>query len=122
MEQKVLKYHHRLDRRGLMGNLMNNGSKLIAEGKSELFWLRAKSAILNGIGWYLEKTEAPAKVKEFEFINPETNEIIYLSTGRRYSVLHVGNKRFFFDRVTGVFDGTSTSLQDCVVTGSELSD
>jgi hypothetical protein len=101
---------------------MKNGCHIIAETTSVRFWLRVKSALLNRVGWYLEKTEAPAKLKEFEFIDPETNEMVYLSTGNRYSVLHVGNKRFFFDRITGVLDGTSTSLQDCVATGLELGD
>jgi hypothetical protein len=101
---------------------MNNDQQLMAGKRFDLLRLRLRSKVLNRIGWYLEKIEAPAKVKEFEFVDPETNEIIYFSTGRRYSVLHVGNKRFFFDRITGVFDGTSTSLQDCVATGLELSD
>jgi hypothetical protein len=94
----------------------------MAGKRFDLLRLRLRSKVLNRIGWYLEKIEAPAKVKEFEFIDPETNQIIYLSTGRRYSVLHVGDKKFFFDRASGVFDGTSTSLQDSVATGLELSD
>ena len=101
---------------------MNNPSQITVKSLSEHLWLRAKSAVLNGLGWCLEKTGAPAKLKEFEFIDPETNETIYLSTGIRYSVLHVGSKRFFFDRATGVFDGTSTSLQDCVANRLELGD
>jgi hypothetical protein len=101
---------------------VNNPSQITVESLRERLWLRAKSAVLNGLGWCLEKTGAPAKLKEFEFIDPETNETIYLSTGIRYSVLHVGNKRFFFDRATGVFDGTSTSLQDCVANRLELGD
>ena len=101
---------------------MNTTSQITVESLRERLWLRAKSAALNGLGWCLEKTGAPAKLKEFEFIDPETNETIYLSTGTRYSVLYVGNKRFFFDRVTGVFDGTSTLLQDCVANRLELGD
>jgi hypothetical protein len=101
---------------------VNNPSQITVESRREHLCLRAKSAVLNGLGWCLEKTGAPAKLKEFEFIDPETNETIYLSTGIRHSVLHVGNKRFFFDRATGVFDGTSTSLQDCVASRLELGD
>lgn len=73
-------------------------------------------------GWYLEWIEAPARVKEFEFVDPSTNETIYLSTGRNYSVLHIRGKRFFFDRITGVLDGTSTSLEERVSEGLELCD
>lgn len=90
--------------------------------RPELFWLRAKGIVLNAVGWCLEKSEAPAKLKEFEFVDPETNETIYLSTGRRYSVLHVGGKRFFFDRITGAFDGTTSSFEECVANRLELGD
>jgi hypothetical protein len=92
------------------------------EKRTTILWLRIKYACLNGIGWCLEKTKAPAKLKEFEFVDPETNETIYLSTGHRYSVLHIGDKRFFFDRITGTFDGTSNLLQGCVANRLELGD
>ena len=71
---------------------MNNPSQITVESLRERLWLRAKSALLDGLGWCLEKTGAPAKLKEFEFIDPETNETIYLSTGIRYSVLHFAPK------------------------------
>lgn|ERR1700690_570700 len=67
------------------------------------------------IGRVLETLHAPAKIREFENVDPITNEIVYLSTGARYSVLHVGSKRFFFDRLTGRFDGTGTLFQERVV-------
>lgn len=62
-------------------------------------------------GWVLEKLRSPARVREFEYVDPITNETVYLSTGARYSVLHVGDRQFFFDRLTGRFDGTGTSSQ-----------
>jgi hypothetical protein len=85
-------------------------------------WLRLRSAVKEGLGWYFEKTQAPAKLKEFEFVDPETGETIYLSTGHRYSVLHVRGKRFFFDRITGVLDGTDTLLEERVASRFELGD
>lgn len=61
-------------------------------------------------------------MKEFEFVDPETDETIFLSTGHRYSVLHIRGKRFFFNRVNGVLDGTCTSLHESVPNGPELRD
>lgn len=61
----------------------------------------------NGIGWCFEKIKAPAKVGTFEFVDPDTDQTIYLYTSSRYSVLCVGERRFYFDRVSGKFDGTS---------------
>jgi len=74
------------------------------------------------IGAGLEFVNAPAKIKEFEYVDPETNDTVYLSTGARYSVLHVGDKQFFFERTTGRFDGTCTSLVERVADGLELCD
>lgn len=85
-------------------------------------WLWIKDHLLEVAGWGLERLRAPAMLKEFEFVDPETNETVYLSTGRRYSVLHIRGKRFFFNRASGVFDGTCTSLQERVANGLELRD
>jgi hypothetical protein len=73
-------------------------------------------------GTALEFFHAPAKIKEFEYVDSLTNETVYLATGARYSVLHVGDKRFFFERTTGRFDGTCTSLVERVSDGLELCD
>jgi hypothetical protein len=101
---------------------LESNMELFAQNPTLRLWLKLKDRFTNALGWYLEKTEAPAKLKEFEFVDPETNETIYLSTGTRYSVLHVGSKRLFFHRASGVFDGTSSSLQDCVTNRLELGD
>lgn len=93
---------------------------LFATSRAEITWLRFTDSLRNALGWALERLHIPAQIKEFEFIDPETNETIFLSTGRRYTVLHIGGKRFFFDRVTGILDGTCTSLQERVSNGLEL--
>lgn len=72
-------------------------------------WLRKMA------GRILERLHAPARLREFEYIDPITNETVYLSTGTRYSVFCVGSKRYFFDRLTGRFDGTGTLLEERVV-------
>ena len=74
------------------------------------------------LGRALELVRVPAQIKEFEYVDPSTNETIYLSTGARYSVLHVGGKRYFFSRLTGRFDGTCTSLEERVSDRLELCD
>ena len=78
--------------------------------------------IRHAYGAVLEFTHSPAKIREFEDVDLSTNETVYLSTGARYSVLHVGDKRFFFERTTGKFDGTCTSLVERVSDGLELCD
>jgi hypothetical protein len=83
---------------------------------------RIRASIRHAVGSWLEITQAPAKIREFEYVDQSTNETVYLSTGARYSVLHVGDRRYFFERTTGRFDGTCTSLVVRVSDGPEFSD
>lgn len=71
-------------------------------------------------GWVLERFHSPARLREFEYIDPISDQTVYLSTGSRYSVLHIGQQQLFFDRATGRFDGTCRSLQERVAGGIEL--
>jgi hypothetical protein len=87
-----------------------------------LYWLKLKDAVRNCIGWSLERLRTPARFKPFEFVDPETNETVYVYTDRLYSVLCVGQRRFYFDRITGALDGTSLELPDLVTGRVELSD
>jgi hypothetical protein len=72
--------------------------------------LRLKDAVLNGIGRTMNWVHSPAKLRPFEYVDPDTNETVYLYTDKRLSVLNVGNRRYYFDRITGKFDGTSASV------------
>ena len=101
---------------------MAKGTQLTTHNGLIMAWLRSKCAFRTMIGWCFERIGTPARLKEFELVDPETNETIYLSTGLRYSVLHIRGKRLFFDRITGTLDGTCTSLQDSVANRLELSD
>ena len=85
-------------------------------------WLKLRDGLRNLIGWGLERFRTPARLKPFEFVDPATNETIYVYTDRLYSVLCVGQRRFYFDRITGVYDGTSSELPDLVSGRVELSD
>lgn len=80
---------------------------IVAEGRSKRLWLSFKTAAKNTLGWCLEKRRAPAKLKEFEFVDPATDETVYLYTSKTYSVLCIGERRFYFDRISGKFDGIS---------------
>jgi hypothetical protein len=75
--------------------------------RRDRFKQRTKDAFINMIGWCLEKVEAPARLNAFEFVDPVSDETIYLSTSKRYSILCVGDRRFYFDRISGRFDGIS---------------
>ena len=96
-------------------------SKIISRWpNSALLWL--KDIARNGIGWCLEKFKAPARLKVFEFVDPASDETVYLYTSRAYSVLCVGDRRFYFDRITGKFDGVSSPSQLRIADGLKLSD
>ncbi|SRR5258708_4369774 len=96
---------------------------LFVTSRVGLLRLRVQDWWRQSLGWVLEKVlHSPAKIKEFEYVDPITNETVFLSTGARYSVLRVGGRHFFFNRLTGRFDGTGTSLQEGVVARLELLD
>lgn len=85
-------------------------------------WMKLRDGLRNVAGWSLERFRAPARLKPFEFVDPETNETIYVYTDRLYSVLCVGQRRFYFDRISGAYDGTSLELSDGVTRRIELAD
>jgi hypothetical protein len=70
----------------------------------------------------MNATHRPAKIREFEYVDPISDQTVFLSTGARYSVLHVGSLKLFFDRATGRFDGTCRSLEERVEDGLKLLD
>ncbi len=64
---------------------------------------------------------SPARLRPFEYVDPNTDETLYLYTDKRLSVLCVGDRRYYFDRITGKFDGVSERMMN--VSGRvELSD
>lgn len=69
-----------------------------------------KDAALNAIGRTMNLVHSPARLKPFEYVDPDTDETIYLYTDKRLSVLCIGDRRYYFDRISGRFDGISTSM------------
>lgn len=86
---------------------MTRDLEIFARNRITAGLLWCKDAATNFVGRCLEQIKAPARLREFEFVDPETDETIYLFTDKYYSVLSVGSRRFYFDRLTGKYDGTS---------------
>jgi hypothetical protein len=76
------------------------------------FFLGVKDFALNGIGRAMNCVHSPARLRPFEYVNPDTDETVYLYTDKRLSVLCVGDRRYYFDRITGRFDGVLSSVVD----------
>jgi hypothetical protein len=68
-------------------------SHLFVRRITERLRIRVARLLRGAAGRMLEWAHSPAHIGEFEYVEPLTNEIIYLSTGARYSVLHVGGKK-----------------------------
>jgi hypothetical protein len=85
-------------------------------------WANLKGVLRQFAGWSLEVFHAPARLEPFEFVDPLTNETLYVYTDRLYSVLCVGQRRFYFDRITGAYDGASLEFPDRIAGRVELSD
>jgi hypothetical protein len=98
-----------------------NSSDLITCDRRRAYILKAKDLLVEVLGWGLELIHSPARLKAFEFVDPETDETVYLYTSRLYSVLCIGSRRFHFNRITGKYDGIS-ALPNCVARRIELAD
>ena len=96
--------------------------ELTTQRRHQISWAAVRTQLLNLVGRAMDRVHSPAMLKEFEYVDPISDQTVYLSTGARYSVLHVGNVELFFDRATGRFDGTNRSLQERIETGLELFD
>jgi hypothetical protein len=83
--------------------------------------LQVKDVVLNGIGRAMNWVHSPAMLKPFEYVDPVTDETSYLYTDKRLSVLCIGDRRYYFDRITGKFDGVLSSMVD-VAGGIEFAD
>lgn len=81
----------------------------IVRFRAESYLLKIKDAILGTIGGAMNALRSPARLRPFEYVDPVTDETLYLYTDRRLSVLCIGDRRFYFDRLTGRFDGVSAS-------------
>lgn len=80
---------------------------VFVRNRAESFRLRVKDILLGWVGGAMNALHSPAKLRPFEYVDPITDETVYLYTDRRLSVLCVGARRFYFDRITGRFDGVS---------------
>jgi hypothetical protein len=85
-------------------------------------WRRVKGTVSNIAGWAMNFLHSPAMLNEFEYVDPISDQTVYLSTGARYSVLHIGSLKLFFDRATGSLDGTCRSLEERIADRFELLD
>jgi hypothetical protein len=94
---------------------------IFLQSRRSRWTLKMKDALLNGIGRAMNWVHSPAALKPFEYIDPVTDETIYLYTDKRLSVLCIGDRRYYFDRITGKFDGVLSSVVD-VAGGIELAD
>ena len=82
--------------------------------------LAVKDSALNSIGWAMNLLHSPARLRPFEYVDPITDETVYLYTDKRLSVLCISERRYYFDRITGKFDGVSSS-SDSIAGRIELS-
>lgn len=92
------------------------------QGQRRMSWGVVREATLRLVGRAMNRLHSPAMLREFEYVDPISDQTVYLSTSARYSVLHVGSLKLFFDRVTGRFDGTCQSLEERIADRLELLD
>ena len=82
--------------------------RVLRAHRGALLWLDVRNWFSAMIGACLENIHASARMRAFEYVDPDSGQAISLSTARDYSVLSVGDRRFYFGRISGKFDGASS--------------
>jgi len=96
--------------------------ELVISSKRQRARLAIKDWVVQKAGWLLEKLRVPALVRQFEFVDPETDQTIYLYTSKLYAVFCIGERRFYFNRLSGKFDGISSTPSHDITGRIELTD
>ena len=67
---------------------------IFLQSRYSQWMLSMKDAALDGIGRAMNWVHSPARLKPFEYVDPVTDETIYLYTDKRLSVLCIGERRY----------------------------
>jgi hypothetical protein len=67
-----------------------------------------QSRCVEFLGCLLNKMGIPGAVREVSIDDKATGQYIQVSTGRLFTRLSVNGRDYFFNRLTGRFDGTGT--------------
>ena len=86
-------------------------SDFFVRNRARFYWLKIKAAVRGFVGRAMNALHCPARLRPFAYVDPDTDETTCLYTDRHLSVLCVGDRRFYFDRITGKFDGASANAE-----------
>lgn len=67
-----------------------------------------RGRVREGFGWFLNKLHIPGAIQPCEIADPVTGNEITIAPGRFYFRISVNGRDYYFDRVSGRFDGTGT--------------
>lgn len=79
---------------------------------------RIKDTILRLAEWLCSLLNLPGFVRPIDYPDKVTGDRIQIRIGRRYTVITVNNRDYWFRRVTGAFDGAGYTF--CDSTGASL--
>lgn len=90
---------------------------------------RIRDAIYQLIGIICGLLRLPGFVRSIEYADKVTGDYVRIRIGRRYTIVSVSDRDYWFNRLTGRFSGTGYSCcnlneesPDCMLPGSSLSD
>ena len=70
------------------------------------WWQVLRSRIRTAVGRLLNRRGIPAPIQPIEITDPLTGQTIQVRVGDLFTRLSIDGRDFYFDRITGRYDGT----------------
>ena len=104
-------------------------NSLAPQASSYCIRKRIRDAITRFISWIYAFLKLPGFVRSIDYSDRVTGDYIRIHVGRRFTILTVNNRQYWFRRFTGRFDGTgyvvcspTTQEQlDCILADTHVS-
>jgi hypothetical protein len=75
-------------------------------------WLRLRSAAYEYAHHLLNRLGVPGAIRTMRHHDPLTGHAFAVHVGLYYTTVTVDGRDYYFDRLTGAFDGTGSSIAD----------
>ena len=69
----------------------------------------ARSRVKAGVGRLLNKMRVPAAIQPVEIVDKVTNQHVAVAVDELFVTVSVNGRDYYFDRITGRFDGTGSA-------------
>ena len=73
-------------------------------------WDIVRSRLREGLGLALRRVGVPGAIRPMQYDDPVTGDLLEVAVGPFYTRVTLNGRDYYFDRITGRFDGTGQAL------------